>query len=112
MANPIVGVVLRHDAVEVVQLARGLGGMKVVKSARAGVADGHIAAAVRTAMATAGIHATRVAVALPPQDVLLRAFSIPPIPRSEVDTAVQFEARKYLPFKLSELVWDYTVVPR
>ena len=28
MPNPYVGLVLRHDAVEVVQLARGLGGMK------------------------------------------------------------------------------------
>jgi len=112
MANPVVGVVLRHDAVEVVQLARGLGGMKVVKSARAAVADNNLAKAIRTAMGMAGITAKRVAVALPPQDVLLRAFSIPPIPRSEVDTAVQFEARKYLPFKLDELVWDYTVVPR
>ncbi|MDP3704062.1 MAG: pilus assembly protein PilM, partial [Candidatus Omnitrophota bacterium] len=86
--------------------------MKVVKSARATVSDGNLAAAIRSAMATAGIKAKRAAVALPPQDVLLRAFSIPPIPRSEVDTAVQFEARKYLPFKLSELVWDYAVVPR
>ncbi|MBI4003894.1 MAG: pilus assembly protein PilM [Candidatus Omnitrophica bacterium] len=112
MANALVGLVLRHDAVEVVQLARGLGGTKVVKSARAAVADGNLAAAIRSAMGTAGITAKRVAVALPPQDVLLRAFSIPPIPRSEVDTAVQFEARKYLPFKLTDLVWDYAVVPR
>lgn len=112
MSNPLVGLVLRHDAVEVVQLARGLGGIKVVKSARAAVADGNLAEAMRSAMGTAGITAKRVAVALPPQDVLLRAFSIPPIPRSEVDAAVQFEARKYLPFKLDELVWDYVVVPR
>jgi Tfp pilus assembly PilM family ATPase/Tfp pilus assembly protein PilN len=89
-----------------------MGGMRIVKSARAAVTDGNLAAAIRTAMSTAGLSAKRVAVALPPQDVLLRAFSIPPIPRSEVDTAVQFEARKYLPFKLADLVWDYVVVPR
>ena len=123
MANPYVGVVLRHDAVEVVQLGgRLFGGPRVVRSARVALPNGPqqdlakdsaaVVNAIRTALSSAGIHAKRVAVALPPDDVLLRAFTIPAIPRAELDGAVQFEARKYLPFKLNELVWNYQVAPR
>jgi len=112
MAKSFVSVVLRQETVDVVEFARSLGGTRILKSARADVTEGNVPAAIRGAMAQAGIEATRVAVALPPHEVLLRAFSIPALPRAEVDTAVQFEARKYVPFKLSDLVWDYMAVPR
>jgi Tfp pilus assembly PilM family ATPase len=39
--------------------------------------------------------------------LVIRTFEIPVLPRDEVYSAVTFEAKKYIPFKLEELVFDY-----
>ena len=44
--------------------------------------------------------------------VLIRYFQMPLIPAHERKVAVAFEARKYLPFKLEDLVSDFQVVVR
>jgi Tfp pilus assembly PilM family ATPase len=48
---------------------------------------------------------------MPTQDVLLRFFTIPNLPKSEWEAAIPFEARKFIPFKMESLVWDYRVHP-
>ena len=129
MAGSSVGLVLRAGAVEVVQLARGLGGVKVVSSTRLPIGspsasgapappgslesdEARVPAAIRQALASLKAKPARVTVSIAPHEVLLRSFSIPTIPKTELETAVQFEARKYIPFKLEDLVWDYLAVPR
>ena len=126
--KPAVGLVLRTDAVEVVQLSRGLGGVRLLGSARvpltgpragpptapeaAQLEDARVAEAIRQALGSLHAKTKRVVVAMPPHEVLLRSFSIPAVPKAELEAAVQFEARKYIPFKLSDLLWDYAVSPR
>ncbi|MFA5118059.1 MAG: pilus assembly protein PilM [Candidatus Omnitrophota bacterium] len=39
--------------------------------------------------------------------LVIRTFEIPMLPRDEIYSAVTFEAKKYIPFKLEELVFDY-----
>ncbi|MFA6217212.1 MAG: pilus assembly protein PilM [Candidatus Omnitrophota bacterium] len=39
--------------------------------------------------------------------LVIRTFDIPVLPRDEIYSAVTFEAKKYIPFKLEELVFDY-----
>ena len=62
-------------------------------------------------LAEASVPTRKLAVSIPTQDVLCRFFTIPAIPRQEWEAAVPFEARKYIPFKIDELVWDYRIVP-
>jgi Tfp pilus assembly PilM family ATPase len=69
-----------------------------------------VAQAIRTAMETVGVKSARLAVCVPAQDVLLRSFTMPLMPKAEWQTAVQFEARKFIPFKTDELVWGFHVV--
>lgn len=106
-----VGLVLRSHMVEVVEARRTLTGVRVTKHARLPIAnlqdDAKVVEAIQTALASAGISATRMGVTVPAQDVLLRSFTLPHLPRAEWPTAVQFEARKYIPFKIEELVWDF-----
>jgi len=45
--------------------------------------------------------------ALSGQDLIVRNFEMPAMPRQELESAVEFEARKYLPFKIEDLIWDY-----
>ncbi len=52
----------------------------------------------------------QVFTALPGKDVLIRYFQMPRIPKAEWETAIRFEAKKYIPFKIEELMWDFHVV--
>ncbi|MDD2679839.1 MAG: pilus assembly protein PilM [Candidatus Omnitrophica bacterium] len=43
------------------------------------------------------------------KDLIIRTFEIPILPREELKGAINFEAKKYIPFKLEELISDYQV---
>lgn len=46
-------------------------------------------------------------VALSGKDLIIRTFEMPFIPRQDLAGAVNFESRKYIPFKAEELILDY-----
>jgi len=50
-----------------------------------------------------------IATALPPESMVIRYFQMPCVPQQEYKTAVAFEARKYLPYKLEDVVFAYTI---
>jgi Tfp pilus assembly PilM family ATPase/Tfp pilus assembly protein PilN len=56
------------------------------------------------------IETKKVVMAIAGKDVLIRYFRMPRLRKSEWATAVKFEARKYVPFKIEELFWDFHVV--
>lgn len=72
--------------------------------------DEAIAAAIRKVIQENNITTNKVVTALAGKDVLIRYFQMPRIPRSEWETAIKFEAKKYIPFKIEELIWDSHVV--
>lgn len=41
------------------------------------------------------------------KDLFIRGFQIPSLAKSEIVSGISFEARKYLPFKTEDLVFDY-----
>jgi len=43
------------------------------------------------------------------KDLIIRTFEMPVIPREELASAVSFEAKKYIPFKVEELIFDYQI---
>ena len=53
------------------------------------------------------IETKEVIATVPSEDVLLRSFLIPPVSSKEVQAVVEFEARKFIPFKLEELYFDF-----
>ena len=55
------------------------------------------------------IDAKEAAIAISGKDMIIRTFDMPVMPRNELDAAVSFEARKYVPFRLDELVYDFQV---
>lgn len=52
------------------------------------------------------IDETDVTVALSGKDLIIRTFEMPILPRQELDAAISFEVKKYIPFKVEELVSD------
>ena len=49
------------------------------------------------------------AVAMPPEVIVIRYFQMPRLISQEQKTAVPFEARKYLPYKLEDTTFAYTI---
>ena len=56
-----------------------------------------------------GITAKEAVVSLAGKDVVVRTFEMPKIPAADMPAAVSFEAKKYIPFKLEDLIFDYQV---
>ncbi|MEK6727647.1 MAG: pilus assembly protein PilM [Candidatus Omnitrophota bacterium] len=43
------------------------------------------------------------------KDLIIRTFEIPYLPHEELQSAINFEAKKYIPFKVEELITDFQV---
>jgi len=66
-----------------------------------------LAAVLQRALKEKGIETKDVIVSLPISNIILRSFYMPTMPKDELDTAVKFEAQKYIPFRLENLTYDY-----
>lgn len=120
--NPqaITGIYVGARNIYVAQLKGGLFGVRLVKFAQTeiqaqaqaeeSVKKQAIVQALRRAIQENNISTRRVVSALPGKDVLIRYFQLPRIPKPEWETAIKFEAKKYIPFKIEELMWDFHVV--
>ncbi len=53
------------------------------------------------------LDAPDVIVSLPPKDLIVRFFEMPNIPKSEIVAGINFEMKKYIPFKVEELAFDF-----
>jgi type IV pilus assembly protein PilM len=53
------------------------------------------------------INAKEATFCLSGKDLIIRNFEIPVLPREEIASAISFEAKKYIPFKIEELIFDY-----
>jgi len=72
--------------------------------------DDLVIAALRKAVYKAKIDLRQVNTILMPGMVLLRYFQMPRISSEEMEEAVRFEARKYIPFRLEEAVTGFYIL--
>ncbi len=109
--KPTASLVIRSNAVELAWEQTG----KIPGTVRVPVdvpGDAGLAQAIRQALEATQLKITRLAVSIPSSDVLVRYFSMPTLPKAELESAIAFEARKYVPFKMDSLVWDcFHVMP-
>ncbi len=68
-----------------------------------------IAAAIKDELRKNNIEAKDVSLVLLGRDLIIRTFHMPVLPANELYTAVRFEAKKYIPFKVEDLVYDFQV---
>ncbi|MCX5669029.1 MAG: pilus assembly protein PilM [Candidatus Omnitrophica bacterium] len=72
-------------------------------------ADVKIMALLKDAFRSYRINANEATFCISGQDLVIRTFEIPLLPQSELKSAVSFEAKKYIPFKLEDLDYDFQV---
>jgi len=72
--------------------------------------DIKLIAMLKDSFRTYRIKAEEVFFCISGQDLVIRTFEIPLIPKNELKGVVSFEAKKYIPFKLDELDYDFKVL--
>jgi hypothetical protein len=68
-----------------------------------------VAAAIKDELRKNNIEAKEANLVLLGRDLIIRTFHMPVLPLTELGAAVRFEAKKYIPFKVEELVYDFQV---
>jgi len=123
MTNKAVGICVSKNTLQVVVLSRGhkkarlltADSIKIPQSVVIGAgtnveAQALFEADVMRLLRTNNIKEGEVvAVALPPDLVAVRYFQMARLSQEECKTAVPFEARKYLPYKLEDIDFAYTI---
>jgi Tfp pilus assembly PilM family ATPase len=56
------------------------------------------------------IDAKEASISLSGKEIIIRTFEIPGMPKEELASAINFEAKKYIPFKMEELVFDAQIM--
>ncbi len=69
--------------------------------------DEELMAFLQKAIRDSKIDTSNIVVALPPKDLIVRFFEMPNIPKAEVLAGINFEMKKYIPFKIEELAYDF-----
>lgn len=69
--------------------------------------DVKIVAVVKDELRKQKLELKEAGLALSGMDLIIRSFEIPFLPSRELNNAINFEAKKYLPFKIEDLIFDY-----
>lgn len=117
MAHRKVGIYISKNSVDLVELDAGFQGLKVVNSIRVPISSSEekegaknpVVEALREVVDKAKLTNLPVIAVIPSQDAVIRCFQMPVLPAKECHKAIVFEAKKYVPFKLEELIFDYSV---
>ena len=118
MTKKAVGLYIGSNTVDVVELEKFLSGRsKLIKSGRVTISpeagevdDQKIIAAIQRVLTENDIKTKTVITAVPKEEVIIRYFKMPYLPKKERDAAIRFEAKKYIPFKLEELISDFHII--
>jgi Type IV pilus assembly protein PilM len=71
--------------------------------------DVKIIALIKDALRSNHINVDHGNICISGQDLIIRTFELPRLPSNELKSAINFEAKKYIPFKLEDLVYNFQV---
>ncbi|MDF1498672.1 MAG: type IV pilus assembly protein PilM [Patescibacteria group bacterium] len=74
------------------------------------LSDSKIASDLGKIISGAGIMSKKVAMSVPTSSTFSSIMSMPKIPEDEIASAVNFEARQYIPIPLDEVIFDWSVI--
>lgn len=88
---------------------------KYISSSRPGseqkTREEYIVEAIKRVFKENNVKPGNVITAIPSEVIMVRYFQMPKIPKHERPAAVSFEAKRYIPFRMEEVVSDYQVIP-
>lgn len=76
------------------------------------LSDREIAVAIEEVLKEAGIQSREVNFSIPDFSSFFTTFELPPMSQKELESAVRYEARSYIPLPLSEITLDWAVLEK
>ncbi len=112
-AKSVIGLDIGNHSVKAVELTSQGGTYSLTACAQAElVGEEDRARAVANLFRTAEFHTKRVVTAVSGKSVIVRYLSMIPMTDDELKKAIEFEADKYIPFDVSEVVMDHQMLSR
>ncbi|NPV26190.1 MAG: type IV pilus assembly protein PilM [Firmicutes bacterium] len=116
--SSILGLDIGSSQIKIVEIKKGrrwprLLKVEVAPTPGGAILDGQIvqprelAEHLRHLLVTAGIKTKRVVGSIGGKNVITRLIKVPVMPTKELQTALRFEAEKYIPVPINELILDY-----
>lgn len=72
--------------------------------------DSDIAALTKDVLKESNVTTKDAVIAIPATSSFVTTLTFPVIPRKEIETAIPFEARKYIPISISEVILDWEIL--
>ncbi|MDD4909979.1 MAG: pilus assembly protein PilM [Candidatus Omnitrophica bacterium] len=69
--------------------------------------DVRIIAALQEEIRASRLETKEAVLSIPSEDLIIRFFSLPPMPKRELPSSISFEVKKFIPFKVEDLVFDF-----
>ena len=107
-----VGIDIGTYSAKLVELENRKGRPTLTKCAMARVTNGDKKTALESLLSQAKLTLKRVNVSLSGPSVIVRYIDMLPMRKDELDSAIRFEAEKYLPFNISESTVDCAVLDK
>ncbi|MDP2921616.1 MAG: pilus assembly protein PilM [Candidatus Omnitrophota bacterium] len=79
-------------------------------SQKADTKEGYIIEAIKRVFRENNVKPGNVVTAMPSEEVMMRYFQMPKIPKQERAAAINFEAKRYIPFRMEEVISDFQVI--
>ncbi|NQV04580.1 MAG: type IV pilus assembly protein PilM [Candidatus Omnitrophica bacterium] len=105
-----VGIDIGTYSAKLVELENRKGRPTLTKCAMVRIANGDRKIALESLLSQAKLTLKRVNVSLSGPSVIVRYIEMPQMRKDELDSAIRFEAEKYLPFNISESTVDCAVL--
>ncbi|MFA4991823.1 MAG: pilus assembly protein PilM [Candidatus Omnitrophota bacterium] len=126
----VVGLYVGQDTVDLAVLKSSFAGPKLIKfgqthiypketekpgldtqPAQVKTRDEYVLEAVKRVFRENNVKPGNVVTAISSEEVMVRYFQMPKIPKQEWNSAVNFEAKRYIPFRMEDVVSDFQVIP-
>ena len=85
-------------------------GLATAKEHEKKTRDDYIIEAIQKVFRESNIKPGNVVSAVPSEDAMVRYFQMPKIPKQEWNAAINFEAKRYIPFRMEDVASDFQVV--
>jgi len=94
----------------------GVSGAGAVTSAdkpeqKAETKEGYIIGAIKRVLRENNVKPGNVVTAMPSEEIMMRYFQMPKIPKQERAAAINFEAKRYIPFRMEDVISDFQIIP-
>ncbi|MEA1925924.1 MAG: pilus assembly protein PilM [Patescibacteria group bacterium] len=100
----------KNDSLALKNYAIALGKEELIKPGTLGVISGTAGVMVKRTLENSGIRPRRMNVAVPSFSSLITTIEIPEMSQNEIEQVIQKEAPKYIPVRLSEVVYGWQII--